>query len=303
MRTLLALTFALATAAYAAGPTSAHAGGPPEGSRIVRDLPYADRDPAQNRLDVYVPPAGNQGGAALPVVVWVHGGGWATGSKDNLPGGRIKLFTDLPAVLVSVDYRLSPAPADPSAPGAVRHPDHARDVADAVRWIHDHIGDYGGDPNRIALVGFSAGAHLVSLVATQPDLLGPVRTEAISCVVALDTEGLDLPTHLAQDWDVDNLELFWNAFGLDPAAWAAASPITWLSPDREVAPFLVGTRGQAARIAIADAFAARVREVGGRAQVVDLNPYEHGEVGRMLGAPGERKVSDPVRAFLTDCLR
>jgi acetyl esterase/lipase len=291
----LALLLALAPPALA--------GGPPEGSRVERDVAYADRDPALNRLDVYVPPVGNQGGAPIPVVVWVHGGGWATGSKDNLPGGRVKLFTDLPAVLVSVDYRLSPAPADPSAPGAVRHPDHARDVADAVRWVHEHIGAYGGDPGRVALVGFSAGAHLVSLVATQPDLLGPIREEAISCVVSLDTEGYDLPAHLDQDWDVDNLELFWNAFGLDPAGWAAASPMTWLSPDRPVPPFLIGTRGQAARMAIAQAFATKLREVGGRAKVVDLNPYEHGEVGRMLGAPGERKVSDPVRAFLADCLR
>ena len=94
----------------------------------------------------------------------VHGGGWDQG--DNRCCG---LYSSVGHFLASQgigavlpNYRLTPA---------VAHPEHARDVARAVRWTRDHIAEYGGAPDRIFLMGHSAGGHLVALLATDASYL------------------------------------------------------------------------------------------------------------------------------------
>src|ERR671934_2141866 len=111
---------------------------------IKRDIPYAD--PAQKRqvLDVYAP-----GGAKnLPVVFWIHGGGWQTGDKKDVQL-KPRAFNDKGFIFVSTNYRLLP---DVDM-GAI-----VRDVAKAVHWVHDHVADHGGDPDRLFVMGHSAGA-------------------------------------------------------------------------------------------------------------------------------------------------
>jgi hypothetical protein len=108
---------------------------------------------------------------------------------------------------------------------------------------------------------------------------------------------------LDQTWDVDNLKLFWNAFGLEPEGWIDASPILHLKDGVTYPDFLVATRGGQGRMGIARHFVDRLTSVGARAQLVDANPYDHGETGRMLGLPGDEIVTPPVRAFLADCVR
>src|SRR3954468_8062532 len=99
---------------------------------IKRDIPYAD--PAQKRqvLDVY-PPAGAKN---LPVVFWIHGGGWQTGDKKDVQL-KPRVFNDKGFVFVSTNYRLLPD---------VDMETIVRDVARAVRWVHDHVAEHGGDP-------------------------------------------------------------------------------------------------------------------------------------------------------------
>src|SRR5919204_461813 len=99
---------------------------------IKRDVPYAD--PAQPRqvLDVYSP----RGAKDLPVVFWIHGGGWQTGDKKEVQL-KPQAFNDKGFVFVSTNYRLLPA---------VDMGTIVRDVAKAVRWVHDHIAGHGGDP-------------------------------------------------------------------------------------------------------------------------------------------------------------
>src|SRR5471030_2395466 len=108
-------------------------------------------------LDVYAPTEGK----GLPVVVWIHGGGWQTGDKKevhNKPQG----FADKGFVFVSINYRLLPT---------VTIKQMAEDVAKAIRWVHDHAKDYGGDPNTIIVAGHSAGAQLAALVCTDDSYL------------------------------------------------------------------------------------------------------------------------------------
>ncbi len=113
-----------------------------------RDLPYADR---ARTLDLYLP---SRGGPA-PVAVWLHGGSWVAGDKTPVSAVLLGLRESGFAV-ASVNYRLT---------GLSSHPAQLHDVKGAVRWLRAHATEYGLDPSRIYLVGFSAGGHLASLAA------------------------------------------------------------------------------------------------------------------------------------------
>lgn len=136
------------------------------------DIAYGPE--ARQRLDVYSP-GGKQG--AAPVIVYVHGGGWTSGSKDlyrfvgETLAGRGYLT-------VMADYRLYPE---------VRFPAFVEDAARAVAWTRAHAGGFGGDSKRIFLMGHSAGAHIVMLLALDAHYLHDAGMEAseLSGVVGL----------------------------------------------------------------------------------------------------------------------
>jgi acetyl esterase/lipase len=144
----------------------------------VRDVAYRNgpqSDPYRHRLDLFYP----KGKKGFPVIVLVHGGGWALG--DNRCFG---LYTSVGQFLASQgvgvvmpNYRLSPR---------VKHPEHVRDVARAVAWTRAHIAEYGGDPGRIFLMGHSAGGHLVALLATDETYLRAegLKTADVKGVIA-----------------------------------------------------------------------------------------------------------------------
>ena len=113
-----------------------------------RDLAYAD---GARTLDLYLP----SGGAPAPVVVWLHGGSWVAGDKRPAPGVLLGL-RDRGFAVASVNYRLT---------GLNSHPAQLHDVKGAVRWLRAHAAEYGLDPSRVYLAGFSAGGHLASLAA------------------------------------------------------------------------------------------------------------------------------------------
>jgi len=262
-----------------------------ESSTKPSTFAYADRpgvDPNLTSVDVYVP----AGCGPAPVVMWVHGGGWRRGDKAGGNVERKAVWAEsLGAALVSVNYRLS-------TPGSgVMWPDHGDDVAAAIAWVQSAGASLGLDPQRVALVGHSAGAHLVSIVGTDPALLTDVGADPsrVDCVVALDVD-YDLA-------DASGQALITNAFGTDPVVIADASPP--IQVERNGAPparFLVVTRGGAQRIAKAQGFVDAIGEVDGTAELLDANPYTHNEVSSRLGLPDETLITPPVTAFVNSCL-
>src|SRR5580765_649794 len=106
---------------------------------LKRNIPYAGVEDEKRTLDVYAP-AGAKG---LPVVFWIHGGGWQTGDKSDVKL-KPQAFMDKGFVFVSVNYRLLPA---------VDIETLTRDVAKSFRWVEDHIAEYGGDPKRLLVGG------------------------------------------------------------------------------------------------------------------------------------------------------
>lgn len=121
------------------------------GVERVRDQPYGPGSRA--RLDVYVPPRGD--GRPKPVLVFIYGGSWDSGEKETYPFAGLA-FAGRGFVTVVPDYRLVPQ---------VRYPSFLEDNAAAVRWARDNAARFGGDPDRIVIVGHSAGAYNAAMLA------------------------------------------------------------------------------------------------------------------------------------------
>lgn len=217
-----------------------------------------------------------------PVVIYVHGGGWQNGDKSQV-AAMPNVFNDAGMVYISVNYRLSPA---------VDFPKQAEDVAAAIGWVHNNIHDYGGDPERLFLMGHSAGAHLVALVATDPRYLQPydLTPSDLAGVIALDTQAYDLVALADSSGGTLPDGTYAPVFGDDPTFWAFASPITYVTPDGDFPPFFLpyNRGGRASRIAINEAFAAALREVGGSAETFPVR-QNHAQFVRDFGA-----LDDPV---------
>lgn len=137
--TLLAATLSAATKA-------------PEGVEVLRDLEYAQVKGLSLKLDLYRPAV--KPAAPMPLVVWVHGGGWKTGTKANCPAAWL---AGKGYAVASLDFRLLP-----------EHPWPAQieDPVAALRWLRRESAKYGIDAGRSAAMGGSSGGHVVSLWGT-----------------------------------------------------------------------------------------------------------------------------------------
>ncbi|MCX7702962.1 MAG: alpha/beta hydrolase fold domain-containing protein, partial [Planctomycetota bacterium] len=131
---------------------------------VRKDIQYyegADSDAIKHKLDVYVP----KGVKNYKVLLFVHGGAWRIGDKDQLIFGYEGLgraFAERGIGVVITNYRLTPQ---------VVHPGHIRDVARAFTWVYKNIESYGGNKEKIFLCGHSAGGHLVALLVTNEKYL------------------------------------------------------------------------------------------------------------------------------------
>lgn len=126
----------------------------PEGYIAVRDLDYAGEDNPRQKLDLYLPE--KPPGKLLPLIAYIHGGGWEGGSKDEA-GVTLHFIKQGGYAGASIGYRLT---------HEAHWPAQVYDVKAALRWLKLHAKDHGIDPDRIALFGISAGGHLVSLLGT-----------------------------------------------------------------------------------------------------------------------------------------
>lgn len=209
-------------------PTTRPADAPPplvlgKRTRVTPDIAYG-ADPLQ-KLNVYAP----QDVKNAPVLLFVHGGGWTHGDRAEV-GSMPKLFNDVGIVLVSIDYRVSPA---------VQHPEHVNDVAASIKWTRDNISKFGGDPERIVIMGHSAGSHLASFVAIDPRPLARVglKPSDLRGSIMLDGSAFDIPDRIAKGTEklAENCR---RAFGADPTAQADASPVNHIGRGKGIKPFL-----------------------------------------------------------------
>ncbi len=256
------------------------------------DSPPAPSPAAENQLDLYSP-LGFAG--PRPVVAYVHGGGWRNGDKGNQIADKRNLFTSNGYVFASLNYRLSPDPVNSSDPGRVMFPDHPHDVGEAIGWLHRNVAAYGGDPERIILIGHSAGAHLVSLVGTFPTApppghlaaYGVGRTQILG-VVSLDTDAFDVGERIGELGPIAAQSLY-NAFGT-PAenaatnSWHDASPRAWADAG-DPAFLMVTQAGSADRVSDNQRMATALGQ--DPVTAVLPVPLDHEGINGALGDPAD----------------
>ena len=249
------------------------------GMAVRRDVVYQEIpgvDAERLSLDLYLPGGGQPERARAPIVLYLHGGGWQSGAKE--------LSLRQPLVLVpegfafaSANYRFGPK---------ATVAEMAQSAADAVGWLKRNAEQFGGDPNRIFLIGHSAGAHLVSLLGTNATFLlnAGVDPASIRGVISLDTAVYDLPKLLA----TNPTALYRAVFGENESLWEEVSPWHHVQYDAPPAAFLIfysDNRPQAVTQTIP--FGERLRDAGHIADVVEAVGRDHGQLNNMLGTEGD----------------
>jgi acetyl esterase/lipase len=247
--------------------------------QITKDIAYGSE--AGQLLDVYV----REDVASKGVLIFVHGGYWDTGSKNDYPFVADS-FTELGYTTVVVGYRLVPT---------VTFPGYVEDVALAVKWTLDTISQYGGNPEKIFLMGHSAGAHIAALVAFDERYLlkHGLSQNIITGFIGLAGPYDFLP--VAPD-DVRSIA----ALG-DPATYADTQPINFV--DSSDPPALIGytLRDRTVNPNNSIRFAEKIRDVGGS---VDERSYDGVNHVTILGAVARASrffneaILEDITAFL-----
>jgi arylformamidase len=264
---------------------------------VKRDIPYADPAHERQVLDVFAP----KGAKDLPVVFWVHGGGWQTGDKKDVQL-KPQVFNEKGFVFVATNYRLLPA---------VDMGTIVRDVAKAVRWVHGHAAEHGGDPKRLFVMGHSAGAQLAALVCTDDRYLKAegLSLDVVKGCVPVDGDTFDVPAIIG------TAETRWRAHGLppakfghrekfgnDPARHKDFSAVTHVAKGKGIPPFLVlHVAGHPDVTAQARRLGNVLKEAGVPVTVFGARETTHARINADLG-----KADDPatkaVFEFLGDAL-
>jgi acetyl esterase/lipase len=257
--------------------------------KVHRDLAYADTRNERQTLAVYAP-ADSKG---LPVVVWIHGGGWQGGDKANVQK-KPQAFVDKGFVFVSVNYRLLPD---------VTIKQMATDVAKAIRWTHDHAKDYGGDPDRMIVMGHSAGAQLAALVCTDDNYLKAEKLplSIIKGCVPVDGDTYDVPLQIATV-EQKRADGYKKKFG-DADSQKELSPVTHVAKGKDIPPFLIlhvadhaETKPQSQRLAKA------LEDVGVSAKAYPAEGKTHDTINADLGLPDDKPTKEMFE-FLAGVLK
>lgn len=218
--------------------------------------------------------------SAAPLILFVHGGGWQHGSKDNATGQHKAIY--FPAAgyaFASINYRLVPD---------VRVEEQAADVAAAVRALIDRAEILGIDRRRIVLMGHSAGAHLVALVGTDERYLkgAGLSFADIAGVIPIDGAAYDVAAQM-RDGPRLMQSRYQTAFGPDPVRQKALSP-TLQSAAPNAPAFLLLHVQRPDGVRQADALARALRAAGTAVEVAGFpgtGLSGHGEINRRLGDP------------------
>ena len=263
----------------------------------ARDVPYGTSH-ARQVLDVYAP-AGAKG---LPVVFWIHGGGWQSGDK-SMVALKPKAFMDAGFVFVSINHRLLPA---------VEMDAITRDVASALGWVHKNIARHGGDPARILVMGHSSGGQLAALMCTD-DRYAKAEGFALTAIkgcVPVDADTFDIPAIIEMAETrarVHHLPLptygHRQKFGDDAAKHRDFSAVTHVARNKGIPPFLIlhiaghpDTTAQARRLAaVLEAAEVPVKVVAGRETT-------HASINDNIGAPDD-PVTKELLAFAAGAIK
>lgn len=265
---------------------------------VEKDVSYCS-DNAKQVLDFYYPAAGSvDSDEPFPLAVYVHGGGWVTGDKGDLPNYREALLSKGVAV-AALNYSL--------ADDAI-FPQNITDLKCAVRYLRAHAEEYHIDPDRIGGYGGSAGGHLINLLGTTGDIHTWDTEEyaeyssALSAVV--DLYG---PTDLTVEFSGNSPELLLQAFGDNSYDQAEEqSPVNYVSSDDP--PFLIihGEEDPVVPIAQSETFYQLLQDKGVEATLIPVANAGHSfkqEDPRLKIDPSMQEITETMSTWLTEQLK
>jgi putative heme-binding domain-containing protein len=263
----------------------------PEGVKALRNLEYVKGGHERQKLDLYLP---EKVGTPLPVIVWIHGGAWMGGNKENPSGLE---FVKKGYALASINYRLSQH---------AKFPAQIEDCKAAIRWLRANAKTYHLDPDHIGVWGASAGGHLVAMLGVTgnvKDLEGTGanldQSSRVQC--AVDWFGpVDLPNMAPQSGPDSQLQhdapdspeskLIGGPILENKEKALKASPITYVAKD--AAPFLImhGDKDRVVPYAQSEELTAALKKVGVEATLKKIEGAGHGgpqfnsqESGKLVG--------------------
>jgi arylformamidase len=249
----------------------------------VRYATHSKSDPKLNMLNVYMPKKGSNS----PMVVWIHGGSWAFGDKDNVLY-KAEYFTARGYVFVSLNYRLSPD---------AKHPLNAQDIADALVWLHENATHYSADPEKIFMIGYSAGAQLAALVSIDGKYLEKAggSPAILDGVVLLDGTGYDIAL-LMKSANSKLKEWYVEAYGKTKKDWDQASPVNFIKGDVEAPPFMIVYADEeepSEKQALV--FSKKLSEANVKNKVFHYEKKTHASINKELGKETDKPTEDVYR--------
>ncbi len=264
------------------------------------NIPYVDAGDAPadslQMLNLVVP----EGVKGCPLLVWIGGGAWSYVNRHMEMDFAGRMGAEGIAV-ASVGHRLSPAVwRDSTMDTGVEHPAHVQDIAAAVKWLHDHAGEYGWDAEQIFIGGFSSGAHLAALVALDSSYLHAhqLSPSVFRGVLAI-SGAYDIPQYHSVFLNGSRPELaelhVEAVFGSGEAQLRAASPTTYI--DQIATPMLLmADRNIYNYTRILE---DSIRETGFTdVQVVYSHDLRHGELWQNLSHEDESFYRDAMLYFI-----
>ncbi|MDA1277579.1 MAG: alpha/beta hydrolase [Verrucomicrobia bacterium] len=269
-----------------------------QAQNVNNHIPYTEPHHERQILDIYAP----KNAKNLPVVFWIHGGGWQTGDKTSVQL-KPQIFTERGFVFVSTNYRLLP------------HVDMGTiigDVAKSLAWVHRHVAAHGGDPERIFVMGHSAGAQLAALICIDNRYLHAegVPFSVLQGCVPVDGDTYDVPAiietgetrrrvHGQPQPKFGHREKFGN----DPEKHRDFSAVTHVAKGKGIPPFLIlhvadhpDVTAQAQRLG------AVLKEAGIPVRVFGANETNHNNLNANLGLPGD-SPTEALYQFLDEVLK
>ena len=250
-----------------------------------QDIAYGEH--ARNKLDIFMPKT-RFGNAAAPIILMVHGGGWCVGDKalKSTTAYKVDRWTPMGFMFISVNYPMIANGFDAHAQGV--------EIARAIAFVQANARDWGGDPDRMIIMGHSAGAHLVSLVNADAKMRDQAGMKQVLGTVSIDAGAIDVPVQMPKA--VSSLkQRYKEAFGADPAGWEKASPFHLL--DKTASPWLgiCSTTRPDEICTQTQSYVDKSRQIGVMADILPL-AKGHGALNKELGEKGA--YTDSVEKFM-----
>lgn len=276
MRVLLAGLIALLSLTACTGQAVLNRMTPTSGYDAATNLIY-DRDNGL-RLDVYTP----NGVSGAPVVIFFHGGRWSSGSKDDwkFVGEALASRGFVAAI---VDYRKYPQ---------VRFPAFVEDGARAIAWLRNNVDTYGGNPDKLFLMGHSSGAQIAALLALNEDYLNAVDGTRLWLRGMI---GLAGPYNFLPITDPTLRDIFGP-----PEKFAESQPILFVEGDNPPIMLMHGEDDEIVSVADSRSLADAIKKAGGPISTVIYPKMSHDYIVKSLAKPlrGQTDVINHVADFV-----